>query len=290
MGDISEEEKLKIATQFMLAAPPGEFNEVVSDVRGLVGDDQLLNRNALSTFRTYNTDQFVQVKIPGSDESTLLSKFGELDSKRYLDPHSQQIFEFDHVSQRVGDAVPNDQADPDVESIRVAIDKDMTAYIRDFYTDGTVAVYGKKEGGDVAIQICITGKKFNPRNYWNGRWRSQWEINASKGTQKLNGILKVNIHYYEDGNVQLNTKVERSADVSCSGSPADIAKAIAGAIQKAENSFQAALEESYTTMSENTFKGLRRKLPISGTKVNFNQIAQHKVGKDLAAGGGGGSS
>eukprot|EP00004_Rigifila_ramosa_P017652 TRINITY_DN4309_c0_g1_i1.p2 TRINITY_DN4309_c0_g1~~TRINITY_DN4309_c0_g1_i1.p2 ORF type:complete len:301 (+),score=82.19 TRINITY_DN4309_c0_g1_i1:42-905(+) len=285
MGDdgISEEDKLKIATQFMLAAPPGEFNEVVSDVRGLVGDDALLNRNALATFRTYNTEQFVQVKLPGSEESTLVTKWGEIDNKHYLDPHTQQVFEFDHVTQKVGEVTPNDQADPEVEAFRAPLDKELAAYVKDFFTDGTAAVYGKREGGEIKLFIAITGKKFNPRNYWNGRWRSNWEVSCSRGTKQLQGSLKVTVHYYEEGNVQLNTKVDKTADVVIGGHD-ETAKAIAAAIRTAENAFQAALEESYNTMSETTFKGLRRKLPISGVKINFQQISQHRVGRELGSG------
>lgn len=36
--------------------------------------------------------------------------------------------------------------------------------------------------------------QFQPNNYWNGRWRSQWilSINPSGSSAELKGILKVN--------------------------------------------------------------------------------------------------
>lgn len=40
----------------------------------------------------------------------------------------------------------------------------------------------------------------------NGRWRSTWVI--SPESNELKGTVKINVHYYEDGNVQLNASKE----------------------------------------------------------------------------------
>ena len=61
MSDLSAQEMIKIANGFMLNAPPGEFMEVVTDVRGLLGDDSIINDSAPQTFRQYNTNQMLQV-------------------------------------------------------------------------------------------------------------------------------------------------------------------------------------------------------------------------------------
>jgi len=267
----------------MLNAPPGEFNEVVTDVRALVNDDALLNRNALSTFRTYNTDQMIAVSISGNDSKVLVTTYGEIDQKHYLDPHSKQVFEFDHVMQTVGGVTPAD-IDHSCESVRAAIDHAVSDYVAGFYPEGACAVYGKKEDGHTKITVCISAKKFNPKNYWNGRWRSIWTASIkSGGSCELNGNIKVNVHYYEDGNVQLNTKYEKTGKFD-GGDDATVAKNIAAAITRSESEFQSALDEGYHQMSEQSFKSLRRKLPVNGTKVNFEGIAQHKMNKQLGGG------
>jgi F-actin capping protein alpha subunit len=60
--DISPEETIQICNNFLLSSPPGEFLEVVTDVRALLADDSLINDTAPATFREYNTDQMLQVQ------------------------------------------------------------------------------------------------------------------------------------------------------------------------------------------------------------------------------------
>ena len=50
----------------------------------------------------------------------------------------------------------------------------------------------------------------------NGKWRSQWSLTfpESGGTVEITGILKVQVHYYEDGNVQLVSSKEIKDTVS----------------------------------------------------------------------------
>ena len=82
--------------------------------------------------------------------------------------------------------------------------------------NGTSAVYSAKKGADFVVTICISSAKFNPNNYWNGRWRSVWTATFKANSQvTLQGQMRVCVHYYEDGNVQLNTEVNRN--VSCAG-------------------------------------------------------------------------
>lgn len=43
-------------------------------------------------------------------------------------------------------------------------------------------------------------------------------------------------------------------------------------ICKAENEYQASLNESYVELSENTFKGLRRALPLTRHKLDWDKV------------------
>ena len=66
-GDVPDEEKLEIVTGFLLDAPPGEFNEVVTDVRTLLNNDDLLNETFAATAQAYNTNHMVAVDLPDAE-------------------------------------------------------------------------------------------------------------------------------------------------------------------------------------------------------------------------------
>jgi len=287
MSEVTTEEIIQIANSFLLAAPPGEFMEVVTDVRGLLSDDSLINDTAPATFREWNTDQMLQVKSPKGNHQVLISKFGEVNDAEYLDPRGNCVIQFDHIRQEVvGNRAIEGELDRSVEDFRKAFDNVAHEYLEEHYINGGCTVYGGKQGGQTNITVAISSSKFNPNNFWNGRWRSVWQCTFSAGGKvSLKGTIRINVHYYEDGNVQLVSKTEKSGS-SNGGDANATAKEALRQIKGIEAEFQAALEQSYNVMGDTTFKALRRTLPITKKRIDWDmrRIQALKMGSSVIQG------
>lgn len=52
---------------------------------------------------------------------------------------------------------------------------------------------------DPTYTLEVVGNKYNPTNFWTGRWRTRWLVDKAAGT--VAGTIMVDVHYYEQGNV-----------------------------------------------------------------------------------------
>jgi capping protein alpha len=280
MGDIPDEDKLAIATHFLLSSPPGEIREVLADVKVVLNPPTLLTDGVLKgIFRRYNTQNLEVVDADGS--LVVLSEYGELDPKHYVNGRGE-VFAVDHVAQKAAKATDGPQYAPGPqEAAREAMQTAMEEYMATQYTEGgaTAAVYEK--GNDLVI--VLSGSKANLRSYWSGKWRSEWHVDLK--TKTCSGKVRIVIHYFEDGNVQLDqTKDIAKTAISSKGSDDKaFADGVRALIASSESAIQETFEEMYQNMSVETFKDMRRILPIAKTKMDWTG-AQLKLASTMGKG------
>lgn len=149
------------------------------------------------------------VRLPSSDAQgnlCLVTSYNDLGNGRFADPRSKQSFKYDHLRKEASELQPWNP-DSELEGLRSAIEAKVSSYVTNHFKHGVTSTFSVKEDNRKAIVVCIEDHQFQPKNYWNGRWRSIWTVDLSSGANQVqvDGVLKVQVHYYEDGNVQLVT-------------------------------------------------------------------------------------
>jgi|Transcript_19471 capping protein alpha len=280
--EATPEQKLNIANYFIMSSPSGEVSEVLADVSKLVGDSSVLSADKVEgMLKDYNLEHMTAAKTPAGNK-LLVTPYGKVADDLFLDPESGKVLKFNHTSAEFKEETDQKQVlNDDVASYRGAISKAVNSYVSgQFKSDKcTVAVYGSDDG---KITICISAINVRLSSFWSGGWRSTFTVDVStKGTASLSGSSKLNVHYFEDGNVQLHCAREHKESVQIAD-PDATASSVAKAIGSLESSLQANLEDMYVDMHHTTFKSMRRFMPLTRMPMNWNAAAhslQSQVGK-----------
>ncbi|EHK23870.1 uncharacterized protein TRIVIDRAFT_45712 [Trichoderma virens Gv29-8] len=267
---------IETVSAFVQGAPPGELADVVADIKALTASEPNIVDELAPAFEQYNEEQFITLKLPGSSQPVLISPHNSLGGGRYYDVESSSSFEVDHVAQ-ASSAVQSYVLEGSQADLVKSTLKSLGTYVKEHFPNAALGAYPVESDSKVAI--VIVANKYSPNNFWNGRWRSVYTFDPSSGN--LEGTIMVDVHYYEDGNVRLLTNKAVSASIP-SGTGAGIVKEIAAT----EKKYQEDLNKSFVSLSEGAFKGLRRQLPVTRQKIEWDRVTGYRLGQDI----GGGSS
>jgi len=285
--DLSD--RIQAVSKFLLESPPGEINDVLNDVRNIIADDDSLQQGIAPALREYNLAQFITVDVPDTNHQSIISKIaltnsdGQDGGERFLDPRSNTTFKFDHLSLETSDPQPCGPKATS-ETFRAALENSADNYLASHFPEGTTSVFSSPDDPAVFI-IQIVANKYNPSNFWSGRWRSEYEINL--GSRLMQGKIMVDVHYYEQGNVQLAANHEVSIPLPptiLQPSPTPSAAKVLALIESEEGEYQTSLTETYKDLSENTYKSLRRALPMTRSKMDWDKVLGYKLAAELSAG------
>lgn len=160
----------------------------------------------IATYATrfsFNTNRFqlylVSIK---NDKNFIISNviidfFLSTGAGRFFDPRTKQSFKYDHLRKEASD-FQTCEPDPVAEPWRSALDVEAIQYTGNHYRHGMCSVFGRNDPStnQVTLSLCIEDHQFQPQNYWNGRWRSQWSFtfsNSGTGAAEIKGVLKVQV-------------------------------------------------------------------------------------------------
>lgn len=287
-------ERIQAASKFLLQSPPGEINDVLNDVRIIIADDESLQDGVLPALREYNLSQFITVDIPGKDYQAIVSEAARVvdeEEERFLDPRSGITFSFDHLRLEASDS-QQAEINQEAEPLRVALQSATLTYLSAHFHEGVGSVFSSP-GSPRVYTLQIVGNKYNPSNYWSGRWRSEYSIDLN--SSQVTGRISVQVHYYEQGNVQLSSEHKislRLPPAVASAKDAGASNKILALIGEEETKYQTSINTTYHEMREKTFKGLRRALPLTRQKIDWDKVTGYRLGAELSSNKGvfGGSS
>ncbi|KAI9734003.1 MAG: F-actin-capping protein subunit alpha [Cirrosporium novae-zelandiae] len=276
------------ASAFIEGAPPGEqvyflkppFRTPEFTLRVDIKALTIKEPNVLSSlgpaFKKYHEEQFTAVKLPGGSQQVIISSHNEIEEGRYYDIESQSSFSYDHTTQEAS-AVQSYNLESQHSDLVKSILKSLSSHAKEHYPSPSTSYGVYPIENDSAIAILTVASKYSPNNFWNGRWRSLYIYSPSSNS--LKGSIRVDVHYYEDGNVRLLTEKPLSSSVS-SGSAPDIVRQIA----QGEKKYQEDLNRAFGQLSEGAFKGLRRQLPVTRQKIEWEKISSYRLGQDIGGG------
>ncbi|OQR80466.1 F-actin-capping protein subunit alpha, partial [Thraustotheca clavata] len=217
------------------SSPPGELRDVAKDVSKLLPAGLLSDATLNHVMHEYNREHRVSAMTPDGTHRIAISKETEVDSTHYLDTKSKKIFGFDHINHQLN---PNEVQDcPDKFSLpdepyRLVLQNALDDYsLAQYANQGVVAVVST---GESEIAIVISTERINLRNYWSGRWTSKWKLQLEGQAATLSGSIDVHVHYYEDGNLQLQSRKDVEQTITYHD-PSSLASAVVQAISDEEH-------------------------------------------------------
>mmetsp|Transcript_3860 Transcript_3860/g.5790 ORF Transcript_3860/g.5790 Transcript_3860/m.5790 type:complete len:271 (+) Transcript_3860:3-815(+) len=173
-----------------------------------------------------------------------------------------------------------------------ALRKAMDDYVNlKFSSPGVRAAHQvKQEDGDETITITTYAERIDLTNHSVGSWNACYTVNPSLG--HISGSVSITAHTFENGgNVQLHSKEEKpktNSECITSNDNADKqliwAKSIVKKVQAWEDKeVMDKLADMYERMNNEYLKSLRRVMPITRTKMDWNVMA-HRVRITLGEG------
>ncbi|KAI2474682.1 F-actin-capping protein [Pyrenophora tritici-repentis] len=212
-------------SSFISSAPPGELTEVTKAIKSILGDDSVANELS-PAFQKYNEEQFTTTKLPAEPPSS---------------------FDFDHATGKAS-AVQSYVLESEQADLVKSLNKALATHASEHYPRSSHGVYPVPSSPS-SLAILTVANKYSPTNYWNGRWRSSYIYDTTSGS--ITGAIKVDVHYYEDGNVRLLTTKEVNVSVGAGAGAAEVMRKVAAE----EKKYQEDLNKAFASLSEGRFQG-----------------------------------
>ena len=238
---------VNVAKYIIKKTPIGHLGKSLENLRSVVGEQVMDTNDVKKEIHNYGETHLSAVNNDVTNSKVVISPLTKDSEGFYYDQGQKVKFKIGLESGNVEEA----QAIEVQNELRDVIEKKTKEYLEKCYKMEVTRynVYYDADGNKIVVLISV--HNLNLKSFWSGEWLSTWEMDIN--SKAVKGALRANTYYYEEGNIQFNLDTKFDDFIKTS-----------------ENSVQLELEKVYDELSENYIKPLRRKLPVTGTKMNWN--------------------
>ncbi|CCE86918.1 Piso0_005441 [Millerozyma farinosa CBS 7064] len=245
------------------SSPPGELSEIVEDLSSVLPEE------TSSSIITQALENYIDKNCGIFSSSYIASEYNKSPhSTKYADFIGKKLFNIDLQRQA---AIDLEEFTPDV---------DYPEYYHELVSK--LKEYGDKQypskfaftviPSPDDVKIIVIGQRLNKENFYTGQWKSVYSLKE----KVLEGTIKIDIHYFEEGNVRLTYEDKVTNDVTMD------ARSIINTINTTENNIAVKIVENFNDLNQRSFKNLRRLLPVTRSKINWGKaIGNYKLGSDV---------
>jgi capping protein alpha len=253
MSSKKQEKQLRLATSFLANAPEGEFDLVASDLDAVTGNPKLVASARDAAYLQWAHAQAHLVPLDGNN--VIVCDEAKVSEGTYVNPYTQTLFKYDSASKSFKST--KDKAHTSTPQ-RAQLQQLLTEYARATYKSTIgVGVYDTKGG----VLIVLRSASLSLKNYRTGNVIARYKLESNG---KLSGSITATQHYFETGNVMCHNGSKLETSVGGGDLQGAVAK-----IREFENQWVRNYLAAFDWLFNEGMAKLRRKLPVSGTKINW---------------------
>mmetsp|Transcript_33267 Transcript_33267/g.41847 ORF Transcript_33267/g.41847 Transcript_33267/m.41847 type:complete len:276 (+) Transcript_33267:123-950(+) len=214
--EVTLDPQLQIVQRLLSSSPPGQIDLILSDIEKLLPGKIISEELKQTMFRAYNLSTMRLINT--EDQKMILHHAGEVDGAHFVDPATNTVREINHVTAAVvGEPRPYEVTST-LEPARSALQKALGGYAREHYSQpSTEFAWGcyvaPPSQGALGLVVALKAERLNLRNLWAGSWQAEFFLplaaSPAAGTAEkslLTGTIQIHGHYFDEGNIQLQTK------------------------------------------------------------------------------------
>lgn len=160
--------------------------------------------------------------------------------------------------------------------LAAALQVQLTSYKDKFYSTEGLSVGFRVESKGNTLLVSIYTEGVDAKNCHSGSWFSQWKIQVDGTTEaSISGKVTVHAFSHEECNVQFHT-IKDFGVINVTAKGNDLSEIFIAQILTWENEVMNSCETLHDDMRDK-LKSLRRVLPVTRTKMDWNVVTHRMV-------------